>query len=222
LATDSFELKDSGERQAFDTGAVRDTQTGKGRFDLMSPIALRRVAEVYRKGAEKYAERNWEKGMPISRCLDSALRHLNQYREGLRDEDHLGQAAWNVMAAIHYEEMIARGLLSEDLYDLPNYVDKKNLNPHQADQSSDPLQNVTNFLTTLKTTFGQIHDGTVEPEHSVAAKASMPARQTQNARNISQGIATPSSCVNTVGWMKSSASRIARKLTGMSATPKSA
>lgn len=28
-------IKDSGERRAFDTGAVRDIQTGKGRMDLL-------------------------------------------------------------------------------------------------------------------------------------------------------------------------------------------
>src|SRR5918999_659581 len=58
--------------------------------------------------------------------------------------------------------------------------------------------------------------------YSVAASASIPARQTQNARNISHGMATPSSCVNTVGCRIVPAIRTARKLTGISATPKSA
>ena len=37
-------LDDSGERQQYATGAVRDLATGKGRYDLISPIALRRLA----------------------------------------------------------------------------------------------------------------------------------------------------------------------------------
>jgi len=99
----------------FGTGAVRSDTTGKGRFDLISPIALRRLAGVYERGASQKGERNWEGGFPISRALDSALRHINQYREGMRDEDHLAQAAWNLFAAIHFEE--AR----PECNDLPRY-----------------------------------------------------------------------------------------------------
>jgi len=111
----SFILKDSGKREDFSSGAVRDVRKGKGRFDLVTPVGLRRVAVVYEKGAEKYAERNWEKGMPMSRCMDSALRHLNQYKEGLRAEDHLAQACWNILTMMHFEE------LRPDLNDLPRY-----------------------------------------------------------------------------------------------------
>ncbi len=100
----AFQLKDSGEREKFDTGAVRDIRTGKGRYDLITPIAMRRLAAVYERGAGKYEARNWEKGIPMSRCLDSALRHIYNYLEGQRDEDHLAQAAWNLFAAIHFEE----------------------------------------------------------------------------------------------------------------------
>jgi len=76
---DKFILKDSGDRQSFESGAVRDIQVGKGRFDLISPFALLRIARVYEKGALKYAARNWEKGMPYGRFIDSALRHITQY-----------------------------------------------------------------------------------------------------------------------------------------------
>lgn len=102
---ESFILKDSGEREKFDSGMVRDQRAGKGRFDLISPIALRRLAVIYEKGAIKYEPRNWEKGAPMGRFLDSALRHLNQYKEGYRDEDHLAQSAWNIFCMIHFDEI---------------------------------------------------------------------------------------------------------------------
>jgi hypothetical protein len=35
--------KDSGERQSFETGMVRDTQDGKPRIDLISPFFLKRM-----------------------------------------------------------------------------------------------------------------------------------------------------------------------------------
>ena len=59
----------------------------------------------------------------MSRFLDSALRHINQHIEGKRDEDHLGQAMWNIGGAIHTEEMIARGKLPKSLADLPNHLE---------------------------------------------------------------------------------------------------
>lgn len=123
--SDQFDLKDSGDRQKFETGAQRDTSIGKGRYDLISPISIKRLAIVMEKGAKKYDERNWEKGMPLTRFLDSAKRHIDQYLEGLRDEDHLGHAMFNIMACIHIEEMINRGLLPEDLNNLPSYMPKQ-------------------------------------------------------------------------------------------------
>jgi len=110
-----YTLKDSGERETFESGMVRDTRVGKGRFDLISPIALRRLALIYEAGAIKYDSRNWEKGAPISRFIDSALRHINQFKEGKRDEDHIAQACWNLFCVLHFDE--AR----PDLNDLPVY-----------------------------------------------------------------------------------------------------
>jgi hypothetical protein len=72
-------------------------------------------------GAEKYSERNWERGMPIGKFLDSALRHTLQFLSGQRDEDHLVQGIFNLMGAVHTLELIERGLLPSDLNDLPNY-----------------------------------------------------------------------------------------------------
>jgi len=115
-------VKDSGERRQFDTGSVRDVRRGKGRFDLISPVALKRLAKHTENGAVKYGDRNWERGQPICSYLDSALRHINCFLEGGRDEDHLAAAAWNIFSAIHTEEMIERGLLPAELNDLPTYV----------------------------------------------------------------------------------------------------
>lgn len=99
-----YELQDSGERTTFDTGAQRDLAKGKGRYDLISPHLVRRLAIVLEKGAEKYNDRNWEKGMPWHSFLDSALRHTFKRLLGMQDEDHAAQAVWNLMAFIHHEE----------------------------------------------------------------------------------------------------------------------
>lgn len=117
-----FQLKDSGKREEFQTGAVRDTSEGKGCYELISPVAMKRLAVVLEKGKKKYQARNWERGMQMGRTMQSAIRHLNDYLEGKRDEDHLGQAMFNVMVLIHTEEMINRNLLPKELNDMPNYL----------------------------------------------------------------------------------------------------
>ncbi len=115
---DTFVTKDSGEREEWETGSRRDSRAGRGRFDLLSPVALRRLAQLYERGAVKYGDRNWEKGQPLSRYLDSAIRHLFTYLEGDRAEDHITAAAWNCMAFVHTEERIKNGQLPGALMDL--------------------------------------------------------------------------------------------------------
>jgi len=128
-------VQDSGQMQSFDTGSVRDTREGKGRFDLVSPIALKRIAQHYENGGKKYSDRNWEKGQPVMRSLDSAIRHINtliEYKQkGMAlDEDHLAAACWNLMAIMHVEEMVRCGLLPCDLIDYPKPFPKIEARPY--------------------------------------------------------------------------------------------
>lgn len=116
------QVKDSGKRQEFLTGSRRDTQDGKGRYDLISPISLKRLARHFENGAKKYGDRNWELGQPLTRYIDSTIRHIFCYLEGKRDEDHIIAGAWNLLAMAHTEEMIRRGLLPKELNDLPSYL----------------------------------------------------------------------------------------------------
>ncbi len=110
--------KASEARQEFVTGSVRDSREGKGRYDLLPPYAIQRLAQVYERGAAKYGDRNWEKGQPLTRFLDSALRHTFQVLEGRTDEDHAGHAIWNLMAFVTIQQRIANGDLPQELNDL--------------------------------------------------------------------------------------------------------
>ena len=114
-------MHDSGNRENFNTGAVRDTASDKPRPDLISPFAEERVGQWLRLGAVKYAERNWERGIPNSRCLASLRRHVMRYQQGDRSEDHLAAVIFNAQAIIHNEEMMARGVLPAELDDMPDY-----------------------------------------------------------------------------------------------------
>lgn len=137
-------IKDSGERQEFSTGAVRDVQVGKGRCDLMpldivsefmaikpekdylSYIADFQETENYESligaaasfadkyfadretavleyaiqlenGAIKYEPRNWQKGVPLDRYVDSGIRHYMKHLRGDDDERHDRAALWNML-----------------------------------------------------------------------------------------------------------------------------
>lgn len=112
------EVQDSGKRQEFETGSKRDTRDGKGRFDLIPSYALTRLARHYENGAKKYGDRNWEKGQPLARYLDSMIRHAYKFLGGSREEDHLAAVAWNALSYIETEHRIEQGILPADLDDI--------------------------------------------------------------------------------------------------------
>jgi hypothetical protein len=119
---DFDQVQDSGRREEMSTGSVRDSRAGKGRYDLITPLGLRRLAKHYENGSTKYGDRNWEKGQTLSRYLDSIIRHAYCYLEGKRDEDHLAAICWGALAMMHTEEAIERGLLPKELDDMPNFT----------------------------------------------------------------------------------------------------
>lgn len=62
-----------------------------------TPLAFMEIARIFEAGAKKYNERNWERGIPTSVYLDSALRHLCKHAASYTDEPHLAMAAWNLL-----------------------------------------------------------------------------------------------------------------------------
>jgi hypothetical protein len=89
---------------SYATGAVRSADREGVRYDLITPIGLRRLAETCHEGAVKYSDFNWERGMPIADLANHAIAHLYAYLSGDRSEDHLAHAAWNCLGACHSEE----------------------------------------------------------------------------------------------------------------------
>lgn len=81
---------------------------GKTRYDLLEPFAIEQLARVFTKGAEKYADHNWLKGLKWMGVVSSLKRHLAAFEKG-EDYDaesgelHMAHVAWNAMALIsHY------------------------------------------------------------------------------------------------------------------------
>ena len=100
-----MKLQDSGERISYGSSSgIREPSTGKGTFYSMPACALLRLSKHYENGGIKYGDsRNYMKGIPTSRCLDSALRHLFKYMDGMDDEDHLSAAMFNILTIMYME-----------------------------------------------------------------------------------------------------------------------
>lgn len=114
----TFETKDSGVRSEYASGMVRDSQEGKPRFDLLTPLdtpykeqLLTRWAELMGRGAEKYGDRNWEKGDGTEeylRAKGSAFRHFMQWYFGETDEDHAAATLFNIQASEYFKAKLGK------------------------------------------------------------------------------------------------------------------
>lgn len=60
---------------------------------------VNKLAIHFQKGAEKYGERNCEKGIPLWSFIDSGLRHTVEYLREKNDEPHSTAAVWNFVMA---------------------------------------------------------------------------------------------------------------------------
>lgn len=106
-----FVTKDSGKREEFSTGMVRDTQEDKPRYDLLDRPFLKRWAELMARGAKKYGENNWRKAatdVEMARFQASATRHLFQWLDGDISEDHAAAVAFNLAGAEMVRERLER------------------------------------------------------------------------------------------------------------------
>ena len=98
----------------------------KPRMDLISPEILVALGVILKFGAEKYEDRNWEKGMSWGRCFGACMRHMwawwgsklpskENFLFGDLDmetgKSHLWHAACCIMFLIAYE---ARGVGTDD------------------------------------------------------------------------------------------------------------
>lgn len=81
---------------------------GKTRYDLLPVDALEEVAVVLMHGANRYGDRNWEKGISYSRIYRALLGHIwAWWMKSGPDKDtgrsHLAHAACCVLFLLAYE-----------------------------------------------------------------------------------------------------------------------
>lgn len=159
-------ILDSGSRTEFTTGAVRDVQENKGRFDLLQVEIFRQlftgrpfpyrgfwnVALHMEEGCKKYGERNWEKGIPLHCYYNSAWRHLIKHIECWNDEPHARALSWNLLCMLWTIDRIDIGYLPIELQTLP--VEPKRPVAFEYIHSDSPIESLKfdllDFLTTGK------------------------------------------------------------------------
>jgi hypothetical protein len=78
------------------------------RFDLIPQEAIWMLAEAYGRGAEKYADRNWERGYNWSLSFGALQRHLWQFWNGEDiDEEtgtpHIVSVLWHASALATFQ-----------------------------------------------------------------------------------------------------------------------
>jgi hypothetical protein len=83
--------------------------TGKLRYSLVPPTAVKALAEVLTFGAKKYAPNSWQLvDRAQERYLDALMRHLEAYRSGeLIDPEsglpHLSHLLCNASFLLHFQ-----------------------------------------------------------------------------------------------------------------------
>lgn len=127
-------MKAGGTKEEVEAKLLKDSDkglrasAGKIRFDLLEPFAMEQLAKIFTKGAAKYADNNWLKGMKWSKMVASLERHLAAFKEG-KDYDfdpncegcksgtclmhtgemHIAQAAWNALGLTSYYKYYPQG-----------------------------------------------------------------------------------------------------------------
>lgn len=108
----TFEVKDSGVREAFAGGMVRDTAEDKVNYLLVfdGPM-LDRWAQHMTAGAKKYAVRNWMLAAgpdEYERFRESATRHFRKWLAGEIDEDHAAGVFFNINGKEYVECLLSQ------------------------------------------------------------------------------------------------------------------
>ena len=81
---------------------------GKLRFDLLPVRPLMLLVDVYTRGAKKYADRNWEKGLQWGRVFSAMMRHAwawwaGEKHDPVDGQHHLASVAWCALTLMEYE-----------------------------------------------------------------------------------------------------------------------
>ena len=98
-----------------DNGGIKADQE-KPRMDLLPPDAMLAVGRVLASGAQRYGDRNWERGMDWGRVIAAAHRHLFAIQMGEDYDWETGEphAAHLACCALFLTAFLQRGIGNDD------------------------------------------------------------------------------------------------------------
>ena len=102
-------IKDAGIVHTVIAEAFLKFDSGKLRYGLIPPSAMKSLAEVLTFGAKKYKPNNWQNVDSLDRYVDAMFRHIEAWREGEKmDKEsgmpHLAHALTNLMFLNHLDD----------------------------------------------------------------------------------------------------------------------
>ena len=122
-----------------DTGEVRTRNEATGgekgvklaRMDLLPPDSLMHAATHFGRGAQKYADRNWELGYEWSKSYGALLRHLMLWWDGEDTDEDESFGAFHHLDAVLFHALVLRRFAADhpDLDDRPNGPNGQNVRP---------------------------------------------------------------------------------------------
>ena len=114
--TSNFE--DDAKRRTGDMESIPEYPQDKeaNEYRYLSPAWLNAIAEGLTSGAEKHPGETWRE-IPADEHLARALRHINLYRMGDRNEPHIINASMRVMMAFEVSQAESEGPLPLDDWD---------------------------------------------------------------------------------------------------------
>ena len=108
----------SDKNQKYDEVRGLRYNSDKLRYDLIPPLANKEYAKVWTQALGKYPEGNWEKGMPWTEVIASAMRHLEAIRLGEDIDEESG-----LLHAAHLQANAA--MLTEYYFTKQDYDNRK-------------------------------------------------------------------------------------------------
>lgn len=92
----------------FPSGAIRSDNTGRERYDFISPLALKELAQYLAATENSFAQVNYFLGIPEDACVESLLRHVNDYQITPNKKEAIA-ILFNAVALVHTIALKERG-----------------------------------------------------------------------------------------------------------------
>ena len=88
--------------------AIRSDNTGRERYDFISPLALKELAQFLATTENSFVQTNYYLGINEDACMESLLRHANDFRINGNKKEAVA-LLFNAVALVHTLALRERG-----------------------------------------------------------------------------------------------------------------